>query len=338
MRFFPGLVAVMVMGGGAAMADSIVLKNGDKITGKIEEVNPSSVIVATPYAGRLVIERGAVKTLQSERAVTVVRPTDAREQLFLAPSADGKGWQETASMVPAAAPPAPTAGPAERKSWLNLGPGWKNQLAIGVMNTSGNDETTTFRGDISLKYNQKPDELTMKLTGVYGVSNGRQNQGLFAQNAVYRRDVTEKLYAFVDDDIRHDAIKGISLQAQTAGGLGYWLHRSDKFKIDVRGGPGMTYLKTFDGREDISPAAEAGMRAQYVFNERMSLSQEATYTTSLTDMDIWRIHAETALNFKLDLERGLGLKVAFNDDYENQPTNGRKNNDTRLSLALTLDF
>ena len=55
-------------------------------------------------------------------------------------------------------------------------------------------------------------------------------------------------------------------------------------------------------------------------------------------MDIWRIHSETALNLKLDVESGLGLKFAFNDDYENRPSTGRKNNDTRLMLSLTLDF
>ena len=100
----------------------------------------------------------------------------------------------------------------------------------------------------------------------------------------------------------------------------------------------MTYIRTFDGNSNTSPAAEAGLRAQYLINERITATHETTYTTSLSNMDIWRIHSETALNFKLDLERGLGLKLAYNDDYENQPATGRKNNDTRLMLSLTLDF
>jgi putative salt-induced outer membrane protein YdiY len=328
--------------GAAAWADSVVMNNGDKLTGAIEEVNPSTVIITSPYAGRLQIDRVAIKTMQSDKAVTIVRPSNTREQLFLSPAADGKGWQETTAYVappPPPAPPAPVAAaPVRHTSLLDLGPDWKNQLAIGAMNTSGNDETTTFRGDISLKYDHKPDELTIKFTGAYGISNGDQNQGLFAETAVYRHDITNKLYAFLDDDIRYDAVKGISLQAQGHGGLGYWLYRTDKVKLDVRGGPGVTYLKTFDGREDTSPSAEAGVRFEYVFSERVNFTQEATYSTSLTDLDIWRIHSETALNFKLDLERGLGLKLAFDDDYENQPSVGRRNNDTRLSVALTLDF
>lgn len=323
----------------AAWADSVALNNGDHITGVIEEVNPSSVIVATPYAGRLIVERGAIKSLQTDKAVSIVRSTDTKEQRFLSPKPDGTGWQETTAYVPPAPPaPPPAAVPVRHTSWLAISPDWKNQFAIGAMNTTGNDETTTFRGDLNFAYDHKPDEFTLKFTGAYGVSNGDQNQGLFAETAIYRHDITEKAYLFADDDVRYDAIKGISLQAQGAVGAGYWLYRTDKVKLDVRAGPGVSYLKTFDGNENTSLTVEAGMRFEYVFDERVSFSQEATYTQSVTDLDFWRIHSETALNVKLDLERGVGLKFAFDDDYENQPSAGRKNNDTRLTLSLTLDF
>ena len=206
------------------------------------------------------------------------------------------------------------------------------------MNTTGNDNTTSFASNLTLHYNKKPDEFVLKLDGAYGISNGSQTAGLFAQDAVYRHSLNEKMYAYLDDDARYDAIKGISLQATATGGLGFWLFHNDQFKLDARGGPGITYLKTFDGNESTGLAIEAGIRAEYVFNERVSASEDALYTLNATDVSIWRIHSETALNVKLDLERGLGLKLAFDEDYENQPSAGRKNNDTRLTLALTLDF
>ena len=53
---------------------------------------------------------------------------------------------------------------------------------------------------------------------------------------------------------------------------------------------------------------------------------------------LWPFFSATALLMKVDLERGLGLKLGFDDDYENQPAAGRKNNDTKLILSATLDF
>ena len=322
-----------------AVADTVSLNNGDKITGTIQELNPTSVIVQTPYAGKLTIDRAAVKTMQSEKAVAVTAAAGGTQQLFLSPTPDGKTWQQTAAFVPPP-PPAPATPPAPPRhtSYLNLGPDWQNQLALGVTNTTGNDETTTFAGELSFHYTHKPDELTLKFLGAYGMSNGAQNAGLFAETAVFRHDISGKLFGYVDDDARYDAMKGISLQATSTFGLGYKVIDEEKFKVDVRGGPGVTYTKTFDDASKFAAAAEAGLRIQYVFNERVNMTHEDTYVTSLCDFNEWRIHSETALNVKLDMERGLGLKFGFNDDYENQPSAGRKNNDTRLMLSLTLDF
>jgi putative salt-induced outer membrane protein YdiY len=316
-----------------AIADTISLNNGDKITGTLVEINPASVIVQTPYAGRMTIDRTAVKTLQSEKTVSITSASGPKQDRYVSPAPGDKGWVETAAFVP---PPPPA--PARHTSYLDLGPNWKNQLAIGVSNTTGNDETTTFAGELSFHYEKKPDEFSLKFLGAYGMSNGNQNAGLFAETAVYRHTLNDRLFLYVDDDVRYDAIKGISLLATATGGPGYKLVDQEKLKLDVRGGPGVTYLKTFDGESNIAPAAGAGLRAQYIINERVSLTHEDTYTTSLTDLDVWRIHSETALNVKLDLERGLGLKLGFHDDYENQVSAGRKNNDTRLMLSLTLDF
>lgn len=319
-----------------AIADTISLNNGDKITGTIAELNPTSVIVQTPYAGRMTIDRTAVKTLQSEKAVSITAALGAKQDRDVSPGPGEKGWVETTAFVPPP-PPAP-ATPPRHTSYLDLGPHWKNQLSIGAANTTGNDQTTTFAGEVDFHYDKKSDELTLKFLGAYGKSNGAQNAGLLAQTAVYRHILNERLFTYVDDDVRYDAIKGISLQATATGGLGYNVFNGEKFKLDVRGGPGVTYLRTFDDNTNTALAAEAGLRIQYIINERATATHETTYVTSLSDLAYWRIHSETALNFKLDLERGLGLKLSYNDDYENHPASGRKNNDTRLMLSLTLDF
>jgi len=296
-------------------------------------------VVQTPYAGKLTIDRAAIKTMQSEKSVEITDASGGKQNMYLSPTTDGKAWQQTAAYVPPPPPPPPpSATPPRRTSYLSLGPDWQNQFSLGIINTAGNNSTTSIVGDLTFHYTHKPDELTLKFEGAYAISNGSQTAGLFSETAVYRHDIQPRVFLYVDDDVRYDAIKGISLQATATAGLGYKLVDEDKLKIDVRGGPGVTYLKTFDGNENTAPAAEAGLRIQYVVDDRTTITHEDTYTTSLTDMDYWRIHSETAINFKLDFERGLGLKLGFNDDYENKPATGRKNNDTRLMLSLTLDF
>jgi putative salt-induced outer membrane protein YdiY len=333
------LVVLAVMGAAQiAIADTVTLNNGDKITGTIEAVTATSVVMQTPYAGKLTVDKATVKTMQSEKAVAVTLPSGETKQLFLLTTPDGSGWR-TSEVFVAVVPAAPRF-----TSYLDIGPDWKNQLSLGASQTTGNDNTTTFAGELTLHYLLKPDELVIKFAGAYGMTNelgkadDRQTAGFFAETAIWRHDLTDRLFFYADDDARYDAIKGISIQATGIVGLGYKLIDEETFKVDLRGGPGVTYTKTFDGTSEVSAAAEAGVRVQWILSERATLTHEDVYTTSLEDFNIWRIHSETALNFKLDLERGLGLKLAFNDDYENEPSVGRKNNDTRFMASLTLDF
>jgi putative salt-induced outer membrane protein len=344
MRFVLPVVLLFLMSVSLARADSVLLNNGDRVSGTIEELNPASVIITTRYAGRLVIDRSAIKTLQSDKPVTIIRPNDQKEQLFLSPTADGKSWKETTAYAPPPPPAtapvaatAPAAMPPPTK-FLSISPLWKNQIALGMTNTSGNGHSTQFSGNILFHYVNKPDELTLKFEGAYGNTNDQLNAAYVDENAVYRHDLNEKWYLYTSDDVRHDALKGVSLQATGAGGLGYWISRTDKFKFDLRGGPGVTYLKTFDGNENISPAIDSGTRLEYAFNERLSVAETATYTSSLTDFAIWHLNSETALQVKLDIDHGLGIKLSFVDDYENRPSAGHVNNDTRFVLSLTYDF
>ncbi len=330
-------VSAMMVSVGAVSADTVTLSNGDKISGTIEQVTPANVTIATPYAGKLTIDRVSVKTLFSEKPVAIVRQDTTSEQKFLSPAASGTGWQETAAFVPR--PPVdPTSAPVRHTKYLFLGPDWTNELAIGLINTTGNDETTSFVGALNFDYKKKPDQLTIKFEGAYGINNGTNNAALFAQSVIWRHDYNQKWYGYINEDARYDGIKGISFQGTGTVGLGYYLVRTEKFLLDMRAGPGVTYQQTFDGNEDINAAMQAGVRAEYVFNDHVSATHETVYTVAVSDLDIWHINSETALKLKLDIERGLGLKLAFVDDYEGQPSAGRKNNDTRLTIALTFGF
>ena len=68
-----------------------------------------------------------------------------------------------------------------------------------------------------------------------------------------------------------------------------------------------------------------------------TLHQE--YTVSVQNVSRYQLTSESAMNVKLpEVARGVGMKLAFRDDYDNAAPAGRKNNDTRLTLSMTLDF
>jgi putative salt-induced outer membrane protein YdiY len=341
-----------------APADEVTLANGDHVTGTIMRITPATVEVRA-YGAVLEIPRASLKSLRSDQPVAIVSAGGATHTAFVAPSTQPAGFAEapaavaaapaTTAPAPATSAPAPAAPPVQTPAALDLepyylpfGPHWKNTLALGAISTAGNTDSTSANGELDLQYNAKPWELTIKFGALYGTTNGRQSDALAYNDDILRRTLpewhTDRLYFFGEDHNTYDGIKGISWRSVTAAGFGYYLAQGDKLSIDVRGGPGYHYERYFSGRENSDFVGLAGLRATYAFNARVKLSQEVQYTTAVNRFEDYQIAAESALTIKLpDIRRGLGLRFAFRDDYDNT-TAKQKRNDTRLTAALTLDF
>jgi putative salt-induced outer membrane protein YdiY len=360
MRFktaIEGLVLSVALGGAFyAYGDTVILKSGDVFSGTITRIDADSIDVTTPFAGAIHVRRDTVKTLRSDGQVNIISADGTSHQAFLSPVTEGTGWQETAASAPPIPPPVVALAPPPalvapkmfapnlEPFFLPVGPHWKDQFVLGLVNTTGNTDSTNFASEVNFHYDEKPAEFTMKIGGVYAVTNGVQNAGQFYFDAVYRRtlpewDKTERWYVSAENHELYDAIKGISLRSTTGASLGYYFFKTDKFTMDMRAGPAYVYQENFGGHSTSDISALVGLRAVYNVNERVSVSEEALYTVSVEYVDRYQISSETALNLKLpELARGLGLKFAFRDDYDQTAAPPHQENDTRLTLAITFDF
>src|SRR6185436_12431354 len=60
------------------LADTIILSNGDRITGKIQRIEKGKVVVLTDYAGEIKIDWQRISTLDAAEAMTVQLDDDTR--------------------------------------------------------------------------------------------------------------------------------------------------------------------------------------------------------------------------------------------------------------------
>lgn len=69
------LLVVLVLGGmtlpGAALADTVRLRNGDVITGKLVKVSGGKVVFETEHSGKIEIQADQVVFLQADRVLTI---------------------------------------------------------------------------------------------------------------------------------------------------------------------------------------------------------------------------------------------------------------------------
>ena len=339
-----------------ARADNVILLSGDSLTGTITRVSPDTIDLTTSFAGPIKIQRASVRTLRSDAKVNIVSPQGDEHTAYVSPIGTGPGWRESAAATPptaiAAVPAPPPSPPVNSKVYalnlepyyLPIGPHWKNQFSVGITNTTGNTDSTAYALAAEFNYKTSPQEFTLKLASNYQTTNGVQTTDQATLDAVYRRtfpkfDKSERWYAFAENHELYDAIKDISLRSTTSFGPGYFFFKGEKFKLDGRVGPAFVYEKFFDGHSTTDLDALAGLRAEYVINARSTFSEDALYTVAVADDKRYQITSDTAYAVKLpEIAHGFGLKFDFRDDYDNAATKGHKQNDTRFTLALTLDF
>src|SRR6476619_3593580 len=65
------LLAVLGAPASVALADTVILDNGDRITGRIQRAESGKVVIATDYAGEIRIDWAHIETLTSDEAMTV---------------------------------------------------------------------------------------------------------------------------------------------------------------------------------------------------------------------------------------------------------------------------
>jgi putative salt-induced outer membrane protein YdiY len=342
----------------SAHADNVYLKSGDALTGTITRIGPETVDLTTTYAGPIKIRRDAVRTLRSDAKVTIASPQGDFHTAFVAPIDNGPGWRESDEAIPPTGvaavitPPPSVPAPVDAKAyyldlepdWLPIGPHWKNQFAFGLANSTGNTDSTTFNAEADFHYDTKPQEFTLKLGANYQVTDGVQTTDQAYLDGVYRRtfpqyDKSERWYAFAENHELYDAIKDISLRSTTSFGPGYYFFKGKKFNLDGRVGPAFVYERFFDGHQLTDFDALVGLRAEYVINDRSTFTEDALYTVAVEDNSRYQLTSDTAYAIKVpEIARGAGIKFDFRDDYDSSASKGSKANDTRFTLALTLDF
>ncbi|UAW97621.1 DUF481 domain-containing protein [Halopseudomonas nanhaiensis] len=84
--FYRLIAALALVFAPLAIADTVWLDNGDRITGRIELLDRGRLVVTTEFAGEVTIDVARVRTLESDRPLLVKRADEAERALSIRPS------------------------------------------------------------------------------------------------------------------------------------------------------------------------------------------------------------------------------------------------------------
>jgi len=342
-----------------ALADSVVLTNGDRLTGTITKSDQKSLTLKTDYADDITIKWSAIQGISSSETLhvasqngkTVAGPVTTSDGNFVVASPTGavnvpkdevsalRNDQEQAAYEQGLHPP--------------LWRGWAAGATVGFALTGGNSDTRSlslaFTGDRKTSH----DEITMYENTIYATNNAagvlphvtaNTDQG----GARYSRNITKRLFGYGSADFQADALQELNLRSIFGGGLGVHVINTSQTTLDFLGGLNFTHesygVVPATATTPAQPAITRSFAALTIGEEFMHklgastvLTEKAYYYPDLTQSGG---QYRTTFNFGTvtKLSKWFSWQNAFGDIYVTNPPLGTKKNDVLLTTGLNVAF
>jgi putative salt-induced outer membrane protein len=346
------LLAFLVLSSCVVFADQITLKNGDRLTGAIEKSDGKELVIKTEFAGEVTVQWSAVQDIKSDQELhvglkngqTVVGPVN---------SADGKIEVSSKTAGNVEAPKENIVvmrSDAEQIAWERLQhpglfQGWAGGINVGFALTAGNSETR----NLALAFNGirtgLRDKLTLYAGSVYATSatatpnvTANNNKG----GLRYDRDITKRLFGFVNADFFTDALQDLNIRAVGGGGLGFHAINSDATTLDLLGGVNYTH----ENYTQVPPltghlvhnfaAGTIGENLTHKIGKATVITQDAYFFPDFESGGDYRATFDLATVTKMN--KWLGWQNAFGDVYVTNPPTDKKRNDLVFTTGINVSF
>lgn len=230
----------------------------------------------------------------------------------------------TYAQAPAAPAPAPEAPPK-----------WETSAAAGFTLTQGNSDSVLFTAQVLSQKKWDQNEVRLGADATYGETEDVKSADAVHGFGQYNRLFTERTYGYVKLDALHDAIADIEYRFMLSPGAGHYFIKNQTTTLSAEVGPGFIYEKQGDDSRGYITARLAE-RFEHKFNENVRLWQSIEFLPQVDDLNNFLLNAEIGVEAKLTQK--LSLKVFAVDNYDNEPAEGRKENDIKLVTAMAYTF
>ena len=334
-------------------ADQVVLKNGDRLTGAIEKSDDKSLVIKTEFAGEVTLQWTAVQEIKSEQPLHV----GLKDGKVLVGSIATSGTNMDVATKGGEKLEVPKdsivvmRSDAEQLAWEKLQhpgllEGWNGGVNLGFGLTGGNSETKNLALAFNGVRTGLHDKLTLYAASVYATNDLAPSATRVTANtnkggARYDRDITPRLFGFVNADFFTDALQDLNLRSVFGGGLGAHLIKGPNTTLDLLGG--VAYTR--ENYTQVAPlprlirsfaAAQLGDEFLHKLGKSTAITQRAYFFPDFNSAGEYR--ATFDLGAVTKFNKWLGWQSSFGDVYVTNPPTGKKKNDVVFTTGLNVTF
>lgn len=329
-----------------ALADQLVMKNGDRITGSIVKSDGKVVTLKSDY-GDLSVKLENVEQITSSDPLyvvtsegkTVVGTVAARESQVEVTPRDGPKVELARSSVALIRSKSEQAAYERllKPSWLDL---WGGYVDLGYSLTTGNTDTSSIAIGSNIARITTRDKTQLYLAYINSTNNAT-GVSVTTANALrfggrYDYKLRPRLSAFGFGDFEHNEIQFLDLRSVVGGGLGYDVISTEKALLQAFGGAAWNHESFSTGLSRDSAELLIGEELNYKPTPRTKLFERFQYFPNLSDGGEYRLTFDAGLSTKLT--KYIDWQLTLSDRYLSNPVPGSKKNDLLLTTGIRFSF
>lgn len=336
-RIALAVCAIAALAGANCFADTVLMKNGDRITGVVKSLDDGILTIESVHFGTVTVDYSEVASLRIEGArgvsikggTRIVGTLDLQAGESAAMETDSGAWEVPAADVTA-------IGPVELAE--AEAPAWHGSFQAGLGGQTGNSET--FRGNAALDLKRESPDLL--ITGYalarYAEEEGERSENVQGAGGRSESTLSRRDFWYSSVDLRRDELKDLELRTTAVVGLGRAWWKEDANYWKTRAGVGFTHEAFTDGSDDIFPVAQLAGDYGKRINSRLTFTDSIQYIQELDDFRGWRATNDAALSVDLSENGNWQLKLGLLNEYDNSPPDDIDELDTYYYLNALRKF
>lgn len=331
MKKFGLVLAVFLVSSVLCRADEVVLKNGDKLTGKVVDLAGGKLKFKTDHSGELQIDWGQVVKVTSDEAVKVKLSTGEMIEGKLSSGENGVlKIQSDSTNAPVEVDPAKVAkineAPAE----------WHGEIDLGYFQSTGNTRKISAIANISLLRETDRDRFQIKADYRYGRTSGVDTERRAYGLIKYDYKFTSRFFGYISEELFHDRFKDLRIGTFTSVGVGYTLVKEEHTDLSAEGGVAYATNDHYDARDEGHLAGRLFVHFRQDLFFGLVFVNDFTWYPNFKHGRDWQARDEASIS--AGLGKGWTMRTGVIWEYDHQPAPGLYRHDELWFLTLGYHF
>lgn len=316
--------SVLLAASAAAATQTVVLANGDRLSGVVVSRDSRGIVLEHPDLGRI--------TLPAERVRSVADATPSTA----APSATSPAGPSVTQ--PAASPAPEPIAAAVKPSLTPKDSRWKHRIELGGNGSQGDSETLGIIAGYKGTQKTNLDRWKVDATFFYNSSSGDTTRDELTSGVLKDWLVPERIwFPFAEGRYDFNEFGEWRHRASGIGGVGFQVIDEKTTDLILRVGAGGK--QQFVSRdEEFHPEASIGLELVWKITQRQKLSAINTFLPELDELGENRNVSKAEWTYKLEDFGNVSLKLGLQNEYKSSTSDNTSHNNAKFVGAFVVDF